>query len=484
MNDSTVELMMSMSQHSDNEFVDKLNEHASTIYDSVSKSSALRDSYGNSLLSIGTDDKSASYDKISGYSNDTLNWPIWLALYNDSWVVKRAIDKPAQDEIRAGITIHGINDVANLDKLQRTVKRYRTDFIELLKWGHLFGGSVACMLFDNLEDEDYAKPINYAKIRKSKTMRMYVVDRWYGVSPDYNKTVVNMADVDFGKPMYYDVTLADGHSIRFHHDYVLRYEGRTAPKLVKNGLLQGWGYSDLSHIFNELMRDEKLKSSVQSLIDKSLIEVIKMSGMRGVFMGADSDNEAQLRKRLEMVNWGRNFNSLTFLDKDDDYQMNSFSGLSGLADLLQQNMWMISSALEMQGVLFGDLRQGFSSDEAAIERYSDTINGRCEDYLRPVYEKFLNIWFKIYEIKEKIDFTFNDVAANIQREKRVDSISRYVDLLNSLLNAGVIDTRKFAELLASFSKSGNTDIDFTEEELNKLNEDFELASEDVDEETV
>lgn len=61
-----------------------------------------------------------------------------------------------------------------------------------------------------------------------------------------------------------------------------------------------------------------------------------------------------------MVNWGRNFNSLTFLDKDDEYQQNTYSGLAGLSDLLEKNMWLISAALEMQGVLYGDLKQGFS----------------------------------------------------------------------------------------------------------------------------
>lgn len=479
MDDSTFDLMFN-NMDTKNDYFDTLTSHASQIHDATSKSAALKDAYGNSLLSIGTDDKSASFDTTS-YSNDTLNWPLWLALYNDSWVVKRAIDKPAQDEIRAGITIFNVNDADKLDTLQRILKSHRSDFIELLQWGHLFGGAIACMLFDTLDDADYAKPMNYAKIKKSTTMKMYVVDRWYGVAPDYSVLVNNMGDIDFGKPMYYDITFADGRTLKVHHDYVLRYEGRMAPKLVKNGMLQGWGYSDLAHIFNELMRDEKLKSSIQSLIDKSLIEVIKMSGMRGVFMGADSDNENQLRRRLEMVNWGRNFNSLTFLDKDDDYQMNSFSGISGLADLLQQNMWLISSALEMQGVLFGDLRGGFSSDEAALERYSDTINARCETYVRNVYVKFLSIYYKILDIHEKVDFSFNDVAADIQREKRVDSLAKYVDLLKSLLDVGVIDTKKFAVLLSSYAKSGNSDIDFTDEELNKLDEDFELSSESIDE---
>ena len=81
---------------------------------------------------------------------------------------------------------------------------------------------------------------------------------------------------------------------------MLRYENRTAPQLIKCGQLQGWGYAEGSHILNELSRDDQLKSAITSLVNKSLIEVVKMSGMRGVFMGADKGNEEQLTKRLEI----------------------------------------------------------------------------------------------------------------------------------------------------------------------------------------
>ena len=285
------------------------------IINAVKDSVVVNDAYGNSLAAIGTDDKVTSFTNY-GFSNDTLNYCLWTALYNDSWVFRRAIDKPAQDEIRAGITIQGDFDK---DSVYRILKKYRFDFIKLLQWGALYGGSIAVMLFDGMQDADYLNglDINLGKIRKAKAMRMYVVDRWYGVAPTFDDTVTEMDNLDFGKPKFYNVTFADGKTMKIHHDYILRYEHRTAPQLVKNGMLQGWGYAEGAHILNELTRDDKFKATINSLVDKSLIEVIKMSGMRGVFMGSDSANNEQLAKRLEMVNWGRTYNSLTFLDKDD-----------------------------------------------------------------------------------------------------------------------------------------------------------------------
>lgn len=448
-----------------------------TLEDSVEESmKKINDSYSNSLLSIGSDDKVQSFTNY-GFSNDTLNWMLWLALYNDSWVFKRAIDKPAQDEIRCGITLQGENE--KFDNVYRRLKRYRFDLIQLLQWGALFGGSIAVMMFDNFKDADYAKPLNKSKILASSTMRMYVVDRWYGVAPS-SSTVSDMKSIDFGKPKFYDVTFADGHTLRVHHDYILRYEHRVAPKLVKMGMLQGWGYAEGSHILNELTRDDKLKASVQSLVDKSLIEVIKMSGMRGVFMGADSDNEEQLRKRLEMVNWGRNFNSLTFLDKDDEYQQNTYSGLGGLSDLLEKNMWLISAALEMQGVLYGDLKQGFSNDAEALERYDETINARCESYVRPVYDKLLRIFFILEGIDEKVEYEFNSLLVNKQDKERMEGMKNYADLLSQMLGDGVITPKLYAKSMQQFVTKNIIDFGLTDEEIEKIDESVALENEDID----
>ena len=316
------------------------------------------------------------------------------------------------------------------------------------------------------------------KARKAKTMHFYVVDRWYGVAPS-SEMVDDMNSIDYGKPKMYNVTFANGVTKTMHHDFVLRYEHRTAPKLIKNGQLQGWGYAEGAHILGELSRDEKLKNSVQSLIDKSLIEVIKMAGMRGIFMGQDAENEEQLIKRLEMVNWGRNFNSLTFLDKEDDYQEHSFAGLTGLSSLLEQNMWQISAAVEMQGVLFGDLKQGFSNDVDALERYDETINGRCESYLRPVYEKFLGLLFQLEDIDDKVEFTFDSLLVKKQDKDRIEGLSSFIDLCTKLQDAGVLTPKLTGQALMKYVNKGEINFGLTQDELDKLDDKFEEELENI-----
>lgn len=457
------DFVMQFEKHSDfKDFEDGLHEGITRIVDAAAQSTVINDAYGNSLTAIGTDDKVKSFSTY-GFDNSTLNWPLWLALYNDSWVFRRAIDKPAQDEVNCGFVLHGEGDFSSVYK---TYERYKFDMIQLLQWGALFGGSVGVMMFDGIPDEQMKEPINRKQIRNRK-MRIYVTDRWYGVQGS-DELVTNMRDMDFGKPKYYNISFADGKMYTVHHSYVLRYEHRTAPKLIKCGQLQGWGYAEGSHILNELSRDDQLKSAITSLINKSLIEVVKMAGMRGVFMGADKGNEEQLQKRLEMVNWARSYNSLTFLDKEDEYIMNQLSNISGLSQLLETNMWLVAASLEMQGVLFGDLKGGLSQESDAMHRYAITIKNRCDSYFRPVLQKLLTVIYLMHGMDAAPDFEFRPLDESEENDKKITSIQNYANMLETLLSQGVISKYQYAVSLRDFLNTNSINIDFSEIQMNKL----------------
>ena len=424
----------------------------------------VKDAYDNPVTGAGESDIQSNFASY-GFDNSTWNMPLWMSLYNSSWVFKRAIDKPSEDEINCGITLHGDKDFT---QYYLYYKRYQTSLIDLVKWGALFGGSIGVMLFDGISDEELALPINPTKI-KGKQMRMYCVDRWFGVAPS-TETVKNMKDIDFGKPMYYDVTFADGHHAKVHHSYVLRYEHRNAPQLIKTGLLQGWGYAEGSHILNELARDDQLKASITTLINKSLIEIIKMDGMKGVFMGsADAGAREQLTKRLEMVNWARSYNSLTFLDTNDQYEQYQLTSVSGLAEIMEKNMSLIAAALEMQGILYGDLKGGLNQESDALNRYALTIENRCNALVRPVIHKFLIIAsYVLGEPNTVIDFDFNSLAADNLATAKMTSIKTFAEALDSLTKNGYISKYQAAKSMALMASQGTVDLTISPEWLQKL----------------
>ena len=181
-----------------------------------------------------------------------------------------------------------------------------------------------------------------------------------------------------------------------------------------------------------------------------------------------------------MVNWARNFNSLTLLDKDDDYSQAQFSGLAGLSDLLEKNMWLISAALEMQGVLFGDLKNGFSTDEDALERYDETILNRCESYYRPVLTKLILILYKKFDITDTVSYKFNSLQYKKHDKEKMEALKFYVELLSQLLTDGVIDSQKYAKLLQQYSETGEVNFSFSDDELIKIKSEEESEMENID----
>lgn len=432
-----------------------------SLQDSISENATkLKDAFSNSVLGIGQADHLAQFNDYT-FDNSTLNWFLWTALYNESWVFRRTIDKPSQDMIRPGISLTGGNDYT---KVYKQLDLMKPDLIDALKWSKLYGGSILVLLFKGIKFDDMANPIDYKKIAGSKYIRCYVTDRWFGCSPSYDDIVSNIANDDFGKPKYYDVQFADGSHHRIHHSWILRFENRGAPQLIKTGQLQGWGYAEGAHILHELSRDEKLKTSIQSLVDKSLIEVIKMSGMRGVFMGADKGNEEQLKKRLEMVNWGRNFNSLTFLDKDDDYQQHNFSGLSGLSDLLDLNMRQIAAAVEMPNVLYGDLSNGFTSDDQALERYDEKILNDDETYLRKPLSKLVKILYRVYNVKNsegkypEVGIIFNSIIASKKNEQKLNEFNSIYEICSNLVKDNLMTAEQEANTLQEYLDTGSVNL--------------------------
>lgn len=456
-------------------FDDQLIDHRKKIIDTAATSTAVNDAYGNSILSVGKDDIVSKYDTFS-LDNTTLNWQLWLTLYTDSWVFRRAIDKPAEDEIYCGINITGIPDEYK-KLIYSELQLLNLPLQDLLKWGALFGGSVACIMTNAVTDiEQYSKPIdNHLFCDGNTKISLYVTDRWYGCQPSA-KCVTDFYDDDYGTPEFYNITVANSTTVRFHHSWIIRYNHTSAPQFLKRGMLNGWGLAEGVHIFNELSRDEKLRASIQSLINKSLIEVVQMDGMRGLFMGADTETQKQLEKRLEMVNWARDYNSLTFLDTNDKYTMNSFSGLSGLADLLKENRFNIAAALNMQGVLYGDLRQGFAPDTNALLRYSETIKTRCETYLRKPLTKLIKTICLINNINStNLTFQFKQIFKNDTNQATLQSLQSLINVCQSLLSNQIISTEQFKNTIKHYLETSDISFDFdnyiNNAEFNKTNSD-------------
>lgn len=426
--------------------VEKDKENAQRLFDKDKntpkkhrKYLAVKDAYKNPMTLNGASNPLESFASFN-YNNLTLNWWLSIAMYDNSGIFKISVDTLSQDLVKSGITPN-LDNVIKKKHSQKLYTGIKPELIQAMKETQLFGGAIGVIMFDNVKD--YSKPVDIELVRKAKKVVVKVFDRWQlNVS---NNKVKDLMDDDYGLPESYTVLSTEDDKLKtVHHSYVMKFVLRSAPKIVRD-LLSGWGYAQIAHIYQELMKDQQLKANIISLTNKALLEVVQMSGMKGLFSAlADPDSQAEIEARLDMVNRYRSNNSLIFLDKDDAYNQFTFGGLSGLADLMEVNKDDLCAIMEMSKLLlFGDTKGGLSGNsDAEYLWYQGKISGKQEEYLRRPLRKLNNYLCLMSQATDDemmvLDFKFNSIIPE-KEESKMDRFDKFVDSLTKLKEIGVYD---------------------------------------------
>ena len=432
-----ITLNLTKSANKEMRVADKLGE---IFLESSISSAQIKDgTFSNSVMKTGTSDFAGSageYELVF----ITYNRYLITAMYNANWVFRRIIDKVAQDMWSAGITINSDDNPDSIKLVYRRFNRVRSDLIYAQQQARLYGGAAALIMVDDGEN-DLSKPLNLYNIKKGSKIRFQITDRWYGVEPS-SELVKNYRNVDYNTPKYYNFMVGSSESIRVHHSRVLRFINRKGPRLIQQ-MLQGWGLSELEHIYQELLNHDNTKSNAASLVSKALLEIVKISGLRGIMSGLSMGNtqqEAVLSGQIAGINNFRTSNNLVFLDTQDNYEQHTYS-FSGLSELLTVQKENVAGAAEMpQVLLYGDTKGGLTSDSPAeMEFYAQNIKGKQESDLRPVLDKLLPILFRVegLEIPKDLDYEFESIAG-MPQEKKLNQLNATITAVTSLIDAGLI----------------------------------------------
>lgn len=427
------------------EKINKLNEAVYTGMTGANPTSIRDGSFNNSYLKLGVSNaglRGAEFwrDMIT-FDRETIT-----AVYHGSWVFRRIIDKIAQDMWSAGISIEGSIDPEGVQRVQKRLSRLRSDLIWATEQSRLYGGAASLIMVNDGTD-DLAKPLNLNGIKKGAAIQLWSTDRWWGLSTSSEK-VTNYRSKDFNTPKYYTFNIEDAQSvdssnlnIRVHHSRVLRWVNRRSVRLI-NTLLLGWGISELEHLYQDLMTYENAKGTGGALLDKALLEIVKVEGLRGIMQGLGLGSTAQEQELATQMAGLQNFrmNSTVLLDKDNDYQQFTAS-FTGVSELLETYRDVIAGSAEMPKVLlYGDTKGGLTSDSPAeMEFYAQTINGKQEEMLRPVLDKLLPIICASEGIRIPDDFDYNfENIAGITQERKLNLLQGTIQAVTSMVDGGMM----------------------------------------------
>ena len=427
------------------EKINKLNEAVYTGMTGANPTSIRDGSFNNSYLKLGVSNaglRGAEFwrDMIT-FDRETIT-----AVYHGSWVFRRIIDKIAQDMWSAGISIEGSIDPEGVQRIQKRLSRLRSDLIWATEQARLYGGAASLIMVNDGTD-DLAKPLNLNGIKKGAAIQLWSTDRWWGLSTSSEK-VTNYRSKDFNTPKYYTFNIEDAQSvdssnlnIKVHHSRVLRWVNRRSVRLI-NTLLLGWGISELEHLYQDLMTYENAKGTGGALLDKALLEIVKVEGLRGIMQGLGLGSTAQEQELATQMAGLQNFrmNSTVLLDKDNDYQQFTAS-FTGVSELLETYRDVIAGSAEMPKVLlYGDTKGGLTSDSPAeMEFYAQTINGKQEEMLRPVLDKLLPIICASEGIRIPDDFDYNfENIAGITQERKLNLLQGTIQAVTTMVDGGMM----------------------------------------------
>lgn len=376
------------------------------------------DGYSNVPANLGAG--ANNLVQTANYVMERFTWDYYTLniLFRDNWIAKAIIEKPANEMLKNGFSIHSQIEPDKIDKIMNIWQKTKTQnkFLKCLKWARLYGG---CLLIPMIENQgDLSKPLDYETIMPDSYKGCFTVDRWSGVSPSI-ELVDNITDPDFGQPEYYDVSdNTTGKTFRIHHSRVIKMIGREMPYWEEIAETY-WGASELEHIYTELKKRDDTSANISFLIFLANIRVFKMEGMSQMLSIGDQQAAQRVYETMKTMNHLMCNTGTLAIDKEEDFAMHGYS-FTGINDVYESFMLDISGAAEIPvDKLFGRSPSGFNSGAETLQNYYDTIDEKRETYVREPLEKIVKIitMSALGEIPDDIEIDFNPVRRPSDLEK-------------------------------------------------------------------
>lgn len=376
------------------------------------------DGYSNVPANLGAG--ANNLVQTANYVMERFTWDYYTLniLFRDNWIAKAIIEKPANEMLKNGFSIHSQIEPDKIDKIMNIWQKTKTQnkFLKCLKWARLYGG---CLLIPMIENQgDLSKPLDYETIMPDSYKGCFTVDRWSGVSPSI-ELVDNITDPDFGQPEYYDVSdNTTGKTFRIHHSRVIKMIGREMPYWEEIAETY-WGASELEHVYTELKKRDDTSANISFLIFLANIRVFKMDGMSQMLSIGDQQAAQRVYETMKTMNHLMCNTGTLAIDKEEDFAMHGYS-FAGINDVYESFMLDISGAAEIPvDKLFGRSPSGFNSGAETLQNYYDTIDEKRETYVREPLEKIVKIitMSALGEIPDDIEIDFNPVRRPSDLEK-------------------------------------------------------------------
>jgi len=335
--------------------------------------------YENVFLNVGNRGDRNAYTRAT--TPRLLQWAELENLYEGDGFARRIIDIPADEMVRAGYDIEGIEDEhavkAELEGIQMLPK-----LALALRWSGLYGGSLIVMLIN--DDGTLEEPLNINRVRELEQLRVY--DRW---QVSRHEKYLDPADRRFGQTKIYQVSPVEGMPYFVHESRCIALDGVAVPDRLRERN-DGWGDSKLQQCYTQLERLGMSHYWANALMERAQQGIHGIPDLTGLLRSPGG--EELVKRRINLVDMARSINNTVVIDKEESYDLKS-STMSGIADIIDRLGLALSAVSGMpESLLFGRPQSGLNSTgKSDLEYWYASIKQRQETILLPAIDRIVTI---------------------------------------------------------------------------------------------
>ncbi|WP_445496671.1 phage portal protein [Photorhabdus sp. SF281] len=354
-----------------------------------------------------------------------------LAMYKNSWVVKKYIDKTADDMLKLPRELSGDIDSSLIQRIKDTetaLAVYKI-FRDALTWASLLGDSLIIAITDcsdemigeqlRLQDEDIVK---FLVLRKGE------------YTPASN-VISDIASPHFGQPQTYQIDIGN-KQLKFHHSRCHR------TKLGEHSLkdMPRFGTSDIQAPYDAIKIFDAAIVSTGDTIQEANVDVIFLPGLNAQI---DAGQETQVIEYARVMKQTKSSTGLMLMDAGDSTMQSRYeqktAQFSGLSDVITKMANVLAGALDRPiNILFGQSASGFNSGEEDNKSYYETINGLQETRLRQMQD-FVDqfILDKLAASIDVISYEYQSIDS-INEADEATRFTQYATGFTSLVQSSVV----------------------------------------------
>lgn len=320
--------------------------------------------YENVFLNVGTKGDRTVFTR--AVQQRILQYQELENLYEGDGFARRIIDLPAEEMVRAGYCIEGIEDEAKVKAALESINTLEK-LCDAMRWASLFGGSLVVMLVNdgNMLEE----PLQIERSKSIEQLRVY--DRW---QITHYRRYNDPMDLRFGRTELYMVSPIQGTPYIVHESRCLVFDGIPVPERVRERN-DFWGASKLQQCYDQLIRFGMGQYWADRLLERAQQAVHGIPDLTNLLRAPGG--EALVRKRVDLVDMTRSINNTIIIDALETYDLKSTS-FAGVSDLLDRFGLALSAVTGIpESLLFGRHQGGLNNTgKADLENWYAKV---CQD---------------------------------------------------------------------------------------------------------